>query len=121
MGVVRADTVCVPTPKAHSREARIGAEAAGVPLCEEVVCKEPTANQHEHMVLTHLHSTTVCYTPQYMCWSSTRPPLLSRSLRVVYSRANVACGEGVGLSQNSPVTSYLTSVPTMLQSQRLCV
>ena len=49
-----ADTVCVPTPKAHSREARIGAEAAGVPLCEEVVCKEPTANQHVHMVLTHL-------------------------------------------------------------------
>ena len=52
--VVRADPVCVPTPKAHSREARIGAEAAGVPLCSEVVCKEPTANQHEHMVLTHL-------------------------------------------------------------------
>ena len=31
--VVRADTMCVPTPKAHSREAHIGAEAAGVPLC----------------------------------------------------------------------------------------
>ena len=52
--MVRADAVCVPTPKAHSCEAGIGAEAAGVPLCEEVVCKEPTANQHVHMVLTHL-------------------------------------------------------------------
>ena len=34
--VVRADTVCMPIPKAHSVEAGIGAEATGVPLCEDV-------------------------------------------------------------------------------------